>query len=255
MKSFLNWLAGLFRVEKTWVARGQGKWVLKRHIHPVTQVLIVTALTFCISWGVNFFSPEEPPPKERDKPESSPRGTDSRELSRVPVPVERDPTGLVPSTLPSFDLTSFDPDHIPNGVDPKEDERWIRISKRTYHLYLYRGHSVESSFDIAVGMISGDKQQVGDNRTPEGVFRVQSIENASAWSHDFRDGNGVIRGAYGPWFIRLRAKNWRGIGIHGTHDPESIGTMVSEGCIRMQNEELEMLKQVARKNMKVVIEE
>jgi lipoprotein-anchoring transpeptidase ErfK/SrfK len=55
--------------------------------------------------------------------------------------------------------------------------------------------------------------------------------------HDFGDGKGPVSGAYGPWFIRLET-GWKGIGIHGTHDPGSTGTRASEGCIRMKNDDL-----------------
>lgn len=72
------------------------------------------------------------------------------------------------------------------------------------------------------------------------MFEVIQIQNASYWTHDFRDGKGEIKGAYGPWFIRLET-GWRGIGIHGTHDPSSIGTAASEGCIRMKNEDVQRL--------------
>jgi lipoprotein-anchoring transpeptidase ErfK/SrfK len=33
----------------------------------------------------------------------------------------------------------------------------------------------------------------------------------------------------------------RGFGIHGTWDPDSIGTAASLGCVRMRNEEVEEL--------------
>ena len=46
-----------------------------------------------------------------------------------------------------------------------------------------------------------------------------------------------------------------GIGIHGTHDPASIGTCASEGCIRLQNENLKKLKDYAKVGMQVKIEE
>ena len=31
---------------------------------------------------------------------------------------------------------------------------------------------------------------------------------------------------------------WKGIGIHGTHDPASLGTAATEGCIRLENSDL-----------------
>ena len=62
---------------------------------------------------------------------------------------------------------------------------------------------------------------------------------------------GEIAGAYGPWFISLDTEAlsggaWDGIGIHGTHDPQSIGTDASEGCIRLHNEDLQELRSVVK---------
>ncbi|MCK4409362.1 MAG: L,D-transpeptidase, partial [Candidatus Eisenbacteria sp.] len=44
--------------------------------------------------------------------------------------------------------------------------------------------------------------------------------------------------AYGPLFLRLDCPRWEGIGIHGTSEPEFIGTRSSRGCIRMRNDDL-----------------
>ena len=130
----------------------------------------------------------------------------------------------------------------------------MRISKGDYTLSLYRGNELVKNYSVAVGRNPGNKRRIGDNRTPVGQFRVQSIENSQSWKHDFGDGNGVIKGAYGPWFIRLDT-GWKGIGIHGTHDPDSRGSMATEGCIRMSNEEIRELRRYAYRNMRVIIEE
>ena len=74
---------------------------------------------------------------------------------------------------------------------------------------------------------------------------ISNIEKASNWVHDFGDGKGEISGAYGPFFIRLDVPGHSGIGIHGTHKPESIGTRDTEGCIRLNNDDLlELVKQI-----------
>ena len=91
-------------------------------------------------------------------------------------------------------------------------------------------------------------------KTPEGAFSVQQIQDARTWSHDFGDGKGEIKGAYGPKFISL-VTGWDVIGIHGTHAPESIGTMVSEGCVRMRNGELLELLPYVEVGTKVTIRE
>ena len=45
----------------------------------------------------------------------------------------------------------------------------------------------------------------------------------------------------------------KGIGIHGTHKPESIGTRDTEGCIRLHNDDLRQLVGHVRVGMTVVI--
>ena len=152
----------------------------------------------------------------------------------------------------------------------------IHIHKQAYRLELYEKNQDEPvrTYGIAVAKNSGDKQRTGDNRTPtswgkavdiptsykgakvgvaskEVPFRVEEVCDASDWTHDFHDGKGVIQGAYGPWFISLDT-GWDGIGIHGTHDPASIGTMSSEGCIRLKNSDVAELKKIIYKDNKGV---
>jgi LysM repeat protein len=139
-----------------------------------------------------------------------------------------------------------------NG-DPNKASH-IVISKETMTLKLYdSSNRVIFNFPIAVGKNYGNKQKPGDMKTPEGEFSVQQIVNASAWSHDFKDGKGVIQHAYGDWFIRLKTPGHSGIGIHGTHDPNSIGTRATEGCIRLNNENLNKLQPLVYTGMKVTI--
>ncbi len=112
------------------------------------------------------------------------------------------------------------------------------VTKSAFTLDLFEGDRLVETFPVAVGKNPGDKQAVGDNRTPEGQFAVSSIEDSRKWTHDFGDGKGSVKGAYGSWFIRLATPGWKGIGIHGTHDPASIGTAATEGCIRLRNSDL-----------------
>lgn len=130
----------------------------------------------------------------------------------------------------------------------------IVISKETMTLSLYDVDSLlVCRFPVAVGKNPGNKQREGDMKTPEGRFSISQIQDASSWNHDFGDGNGLIEGCYGNWFMRLNAPPHRGIGIHGTHDPASIGTRATEGCIRLHNENLDSLKLMVRVGMPVEI--
>ncbi len=141
------------------------------------------------------------------------------------------------------------------------DADFILIRKGEFKLYAVNaaGETV-ATYGCALGKGEGQKQKEGDMKTPDGTFVVDEILDASYWTHDFKDGKGEIKGAYGPWFISLDTTNlskgaWGGIGIHGTHDPASIGTRASEGCIRLNNADVEQLKKFAKVGMKVVIEE
>ena len=132
---------------------------------------------------------------------------------------------------------------------------WIKIVKQNHKLFVMNGRNPQpiASYSVALGSNTGQKKAPGDRRTPEGNFSIQAIQNAGSWSHDFKDGKGVIEHAYGPWFIRLKTP-WSGIGIHGTHNPDSIGHNVTEGCIRLNNNDLETLKRLYIKvGSKVVI--
>ncbi len=158
---------------------------------------------------------------------------------------------------------------------------FIVIHKRSHKLEVFeKGNpSPVRVYDCAVGKNPGDKQWEGDMTTPvswgsvieseagaapktkssEIPFVVVYICHAGHWSHDFKDGNGVINGAYGPWFISLNT-GWAGIGIHGTHDLQSIGTNATEGCIRLHNKDIDELKKLIFRDknglgVKVVITE
>lgn len=129
---------------------------------------------------------------------------------------------------------------------------FIVISKEDMMLRLidYKGREIQK-YPIACGKNYGNKETKGDLKTPEGLFHVTEIEKASSWVHDFGDGKGEIPGAYGPFFIRLEVPGQKGIGIHGTHKPESIGTRDTEGCIRLNNEDL--LKLVKQTHIGMVV--
>lgn len=135
-----------------------------------------------------------------------------------------------------------------------ENASFIIISKEDMNLRLidFKGNVLEQ-YPIACGQKYGNKEKKGDYKTPEGVFRISEIVSSENWSHDFGDGKGTIQGAYGPFFMRLDTPGHKGIGIHGTHKPESIGTRDTEGCIRLHNEDLKKLREKCYPGMTVII--
>ncbi len=142
------------------------------------------------------------------------------------------------------------------------DQCFIVIDKPALHLSVYEVQSGDTvllaRYPVCVGKNYGQKEKVGDMKTPEctleNPFTITEIKPASSWTHDFGDGRGSIL-AYGNWFMRLKTYNFKGIGIHGsTNNESSVPGRGSEGCIRLRNDDLDVLKErYAFVGMKVVI--
>lgn len=133
-------------------------------------------------------------------------------------------------------------------------QEYLFIDKQAFEITLFSAEGVPLMiFPICTGVNAGNKKVAGDNKTPEGIFTVQSIEDKSHVTFDYHDGLGPVY-AYGPWFFRLRT-GFQGIGIHGTCPERDhlIGTRDSHGCIRLHNEDLLRLKPHIFVGMKVLI--
>lgn len=131
--------------------------------------------------------------------------------------------------------------------------RHIVVDKQSLMLYLRENGETLMEVPVCVGKGIGQKKRQGDHKTPEGTFKITSIAASSGWPHDFHDGRGPVRGAYGPWFMRLNTPQSTHIGIHGTDRPETTGTRDSDGCIRLRNEDLDSLRRQVEKGMTVII--
>ena len=139
---------------------------------------------------------------------------------------------------------------------------FIVISKAELKLYVCEAVDDDTvrvaEYPVCMGKCLGHKQKKGDMRTPESAwdkpFVITEIVDASSWSHDFGDGRGAIL-AYGNWFMRLKTPGFTGIGIHGsTNNEETVPGRASEGCIRLRNDDLDLLKEhYAFVGMRVVV--
>lgn len=133
-------------------------------------------------------------------------------------------------------------------------ENRVVVDKPSLRLYVIN-EKCDTVFTapVCVGKNLGDKKRKGDMRTPEGRFKITQIQDASKWTHDFKDGAGERKGAYGPWFFRLATPPHTGIGIHGTCFPERISTRDSEGCIRLLNDDLIKLHKLVKVGAEVTV--
>ena len=289
-----NFVKDIFTLRTVWIDKGRGRWAVKKRLHPLMKTMLCTLaviLSAVIYSGLHTPEAVEAEPKpvmiaaKLPEPEKLPvpepvvpevkqetvppekpnqsiiiplatKNTNKSPASTIILPSEVNPE-IDRIVSPQTIIPANKPEQqVDNTVNPANKGKYsIRVNKSEYTLTLYKGTEPVKTYLIAIGKNPGDKQRVGDNRTPNGNFKIVSIENASSWTHDFRDGKGKISGAYGPWFLRLDAKGWKGIGIHGTHAPDSLGTMATEGCIRLSNDDIAELKQYAYRNMPVIIRE
>lgn len=119
---------------------------------------------------------------------------------------------------------------------------FINLPSRT--LELYRGETLIKEYSIAIGKPS--------TPTPIGEFTIIEKEENPCW---YPPGKKYIvpSGPENPLGYR-----WMGIapmyGIHGTNAPWSIGAAVSNGCIRMQEEDVEDLFERVAYNTPVKVE-
>ena len=139
---------------------------------------------------------------------------------------------------------------------------FIVISKQELKLYVCEALDADTvrivEYPVCLSRNLGQKERKGDMKTPECTwdkpFEITEIVNASKWTHDFGDGRGQIL-SYGNWFMRLKTPGFSGIGIHGsTNNESSVPGRDSEGCIRLNDSDLDVLKaEYAFKGMKVVV--
>jgi len=115
----------------------------------------------------------------------------------------------------------------------------IRISKSKFRLQLYNKGKLFKAYKIATGK---------GNKTPEGKFVIAAKIKEPEWTNKgIKYPFGTPENVLGTRWMKLRAakdnpnKHLTGYGIHGTWEPDSLGKMASNGCIRMKNSDVEEL--------------
>lgn len=126
----------------------------------------------------------------------------------------------------------------------------IRISTRSNTLLLTLNGEFFKRYPVCTG---------ANGKTPHGTFHITEREENPTWYPDGRKPipPGQPGNILGTRWLRLDATGdtarVRGIGIHGTTDPASIGTSASDGCIRMLNADVEELFRMITLNPRVPV--
>ena len=124
----------------------------------------------------------------------------------------------------------------------------VIINKQKNKLYVKKGNKVLEEIICSTG--SGINQRVYhhlDNKiitysgdTPNGTYKIKEI----IYSKDLGwlgDPIGQKR-PYGHYIFALD-NNPYGIAIHGTDEPEKLGSPVTNGCVRVSNNDIKKLKE------------
>jgi lipoprotein-anchoring transpeptidase ErfK/SrfK len=112
----------------------------------------------------------------------------------------------------------------------------IKIDTKTNRLGVFEAEKLIAAYPVTVGS--------AQNVSPIGDWKVRGIAKSPRFRYDKkmlehgeRSGNFYMLppGPRNPVGVMWIALNKKGIGIHGTDDPRSIGHAVSHGCIRLAN--------------------
>ncbi|CAG1769258.1 Putative L,D-transpeptidase YkuD [uncultured bacterium] len=124
----------------------------------------------------------------------------------------------------------------------------ILISKSDFTLTLLLNEHYVKQYRIATGR---------NNKTPVGTFEVKNKMKEPVW---YSPDGGVFpyghkENILGTRWIGFKDKpDLRGYGIHGTTQPETIGTESSNGCIRMLNSDVEELYDFVTLDTEIIIQ-
>lgn len=126
----------------------------------------------------------------------------------------------------------------------------LRAFKSLFLLRVYMGEGLIQEYPIGLGK---------NDKTPAGEFVLKNPERDVPWLNPL---TGEILHSNDPgyaigtrWIGFEDQGPHRGLGIHGTNEPESIGKAESLGCIRMHNADVEHLADLIPAGARIHIEE
>jgi lipoprotein-anchoring transpeptidase ErfK/SrfK len=162
----------------------------------------------------------------------------------VAVDIQSPPPLRLPTPGPAFPLGEEE-DYLPEVI-PKATHVVLRLGER--RVYVYTKEQVLASYPVAIG--------APRTPTPTGEFEVFQMVVDPIWESPWT-GEVFEPGANSALGLR-----WIGfaelpngvIGFHGTPTVNSIGRAVSNGCIRLLNEDVLALFEQVHMGMTVIVE-
>ncbi|MFC0188344.1 L,D-transpeptidase [Fictibacillus aquaticus] len=120
----------------------------------------------------------------------------------------------------------------PMGNAAELGDPFVIVNKATNTMALIEGGQVSRIFPVATGKT--------DDLTPVGTFRV-TVKAVDPYYRKDDIPGGDEKNPLGTRWIGFDARNTDGrqYGIHGNNNPSSIGKYVSNGCIRMKEDDVQ----------------
>jgi lipoprotein-anchoring transpeptidase ErfK/SrfK len=217
-----------------------------------TDLLITLALT-TINGGIlvyRYFQPPPTPPAVATAPTSpatpADRAPPATTVPQPQLPDQAPPAKTPPDQVATLETKPRPPKPSDRSLPPIGSADWILVEKKSRRLTLFRDNKPLKSYDIALGrQPDGPKRFQGDNKTPEGRYRIASRKKNS-------DFHRALHISYpSPEDAAFAAKQNRSAGgdimIHGL--PNGMGSMGrlhllrdwTAGCIAVTNAEIEEL--------------
>ncbi|MDQ0256220.1 lipoprotein-anchoring transpeptidase ErfK/SrfK [Evansella vedderi] len=134
----------------------------------------------------------------------------------------------------------------PIGENPLVGDPYIIVNKKTNELAYILDGEVKQVYEVATGK--------SDSVTPEGEHTV-TVKAVDPYYRKENIEGGNKKNPLGSRWIGFDAEETDGriYGIHGTNNPASIGHYVTNGCVRMKNEDVEILFEEVLIGMKVLV--
>lgn len=135
------------------------------------------------------------------------------------------------------DLPDEPPTPAPAGSSaPPPPAVTVKVDTKTNMLGVFEGNKMIAAYPVTIGS--------AQTRSPIGEWKVRGLAKMPNFRYDeqmlkhgerSQNFHMLAPGPNNPVGVMWIALNKKGIGLHGTAEPETIGRAVSHGCVRLAN--------------------
>lgn len=141
-----------------------------------------------------------------------------------------------------------------NAAEPATPPVNLKVNTKTNMVGVFQGDKIVAAYPVTVGS--------GHTASPIGEWKIRGIAKLPRFRYDkamlehgerSKNFQMLPPGPNSPVGVIWIALNKKGIGLHGTNEPETIGRAVSHGCIRLANWDIVRLAQRVKGGVPVSI--